>query len=68
MKQFEIVMYYNLGYGVLYMNELLGKKCHEMYYFGKDKKLKVFFFFFGNNFTYETNNRKYWKMFFEFFF
>ena len=46
MKQFEIVMYYNLGYGVLYMNELLGKKCHEMYYFGKDKKLKVFFFFF----------------------
>jgi hypothetical protein len=37
----------------------------------KIKKLNIYiyiFFFSGKNFTYETNNGKYWKMFFGIFF
>ena len=47
---------------VKYINEFLEKRIsHGMDYFGKDKKLKSYFFFFFGKKIYLRN--KHWKMF-----
>ena len=54
---------------VVYINELLEKRrSHGMNYFGKDKKLKSFFFFFEKNLHMKQTPENTRKCFLEIFF